>query len=101
MIDPRVFRSRPNPLRRVMSFGIKKFSTRSQRVLIVAAFITASLTIGAISFVRYRSTRTEIQSVNYSDLYAIAEAGSAASVLIDNDAVQIKRTDGTVVQSTV
>jgi cell division protease FtsH len=84
-----------------MSFGIKKFSTRSQRVLIVAAFITASLAIGAISFVRYRSTRTTIQTVNYSELYAIAEAGSAASVLIDSDSVQVKRIDGSVVQSTV
>src|SRR5258706_2557994 len=84
-----------------MSFGIKKFSARSQRALIVAALIIAALAIGAISFVRYRSTRTAIQTVNYSDLYAIAEAGSAASVLIDNDSVQVKRIDGIVFQSTV
>ena len=84
-----------------MGFSIKKFSTRSQRALIVAAFITTGLAIGAISFVRYRSTHTAIQTVNYSDLYAIAEAGSAASVLIDNDSVQVKRIDGVVVQSTV
>ena len=63
-----------------MGFSTRKFSTRSQRTLIVAAFITAGLAIGTISFVRYRSTRTAIQTVNYSDLYAIAEAGSAASV---------------------
>ena len=84
-----------------MSFSIKKFSTRSQRAFIFAAFITAGVAIGAISFVRYRSTRTAIQTVNYSDLYAIAETGSAASVLIDNDSVQVKRIDGIVVQSTV
>ena len=84
-----------------MSFSIKKFSTRSQRAFIFAAFITAGVAIGAISFVRYRSTHTAIQTVNYSDLYAIAEAGSAVSVLIDNDSVQVKRIDGIVVQSTV
>ena len=84
-----------------MAFSIRKFSTRSQRTLIVGAFITAALAIGAISFVRYRTTRTAIQTVNYSDLYALAEAGSAASVLIDNDSMQVKRIDGAVVQSTV
>lgn len=84
-----------------MGFSTRKFSTRSQRALIVAGFITAGLAIGAISLVRYRSTRTPIQKVNYSDLYAIAEAGSAASVLIDNDSVQVKRNDGGVVESTV
>src|SRR5437762_4583755 len=84
-----------------MGFSTKKFSTRSQRALIVTALIATALAIGTISFVRYRSTRTAIQTVNYSDLYAIAETGSAASVLIDNDSVQVKRLDGIVVQSTV
>ena len=84
-----------------MSFGIKKFSTRSQRVLFAAAFITSALAIGAISLVRYRSVRTAIKTINYSELYAIADTGSTASVLIENDSVQVKRIDGGVVQSTV
>ena len=85
-----------------MSFGIEKFSGRSQRgIIIVLSLVTVAFAIGAVSFARHRSTKSAIQRINYSELYSIAEAGSALSVLVENDSVQVKRSDGTMVESTV
>jgi cell division protease FtsH len=42
-----------------------------------------------------------VERINYSQLYALAEAGSATAVVIDNDALIVTRLDGTVVESTV
>jgi len=39
--------------------------------------------------------------MNYSELYAIAEAGSVASVIIDGDSVIVTKTDATRIESTV
>jgi cell division protease FtsH len=41
------------------------------------------------------------QTINYSEIYAIAEAGSAASVTVDGDSLIVRTLDGNRVQSTV
>jgi cell division protease FtsH len=85
-----------------MAFRIKKFSGRSQRMTLILVTVTATLLIaGSISVISYRHKASPVQSINYSALYAIAESGSAASVLIENDSLMVKRGDGTVLQSTV
>src|SRR2546423_1722645 len=81
---------------------IKKFADRSQRARVLAlVFVATIFIVGSISFARYRSVKTSVQTINYSQLYAIAEAGSAASLLIENDSLIVTRADGTLVQSTV
>ena len=85
-----------------MSFGIEKFSGRSQRATrLVIVAVATMLIAGAVSFIRYRSTMSPVERINYSQLYALAEAGSATAVVIDNDALIVTRLDGTVVESTV
>ena len=85
-----------------MSFGIEKFSGRSQRATrLVIVLVATVLIAGAVSFLRYRSTMSPVERINYSQLYALAEAGSATAVVIDNDALIVTRLDGTVVKSTV
>jgi hypothetical protein len=39
--------------------------------------------------------------MNYSQLYAIAETGSVASVVVDGDSVIVTKTDATRIESTV
>src|SRR3954463_3914987 len=81
---------------------IKKFAGRSQRAITFAGICLAVIfVIGSISIVRYRSVKSSIATINYSELYAIAESGTAASVLIENDSFVVTRTGGAVVQSTV
>jgi cell division protease FtsH len=81
---------------------IKKFAGRSRRVFVPVALVLAIAFIaGSISVMRYRSAKSTVQAINYSELYAIAEVGAAASVKIDNDSFVVTRIDGSVVQTTV
>ncbi len=85
-----------------MAFRIKKFAGRSQRTALApVVFIVALLITGSIVFVSYRTTKSPIRTITYSEAYAIAESGAAASVVVENDSVIIKRADGTLLQSTV
>jgi len=84
-----------------MAFSIKKFAGRSQRTTLVLISIAVILIAGSVSFIRYRNTKPPVQTINYSEAYAVAESGAAASVVIENDLLIMKRSDGTVVQTTV
>src|SRR6266404_5381578 len=85
-----------------MPFRIKKFAGRSQRTTLILIPLIATVLIAAsISVLRYRTTKSRVQTINYSEAYAIAESGSAASVLVDNDSLIVKRGDGTLFQTTV
>lgn len=85
-----------------MSFRIEKFAGRSQKTTVVAfILIAAALAAGSISLARYRHAKSNAQTVNYSELYAIADAGSAASVTVDGDALIVRTLDGKRVESTV
>jgi len=85
-----------------MAFRTKKFSGRSQRTtLLIIAFVATVFITASISLIRYRHKASPIQTINYSELYAVAESGAAASLLIENDTLIVKRVDGTVFQSTV
>ena len=85
-----------------MAFRIKKFSGRSQRTtLIFLTLIATGFVAASISVIRYRQTTSPIQTINYSEAYAIAETGAAASVLVENDSLIVKRSDGTVFRTTV
>jgi cell division protease FtsH len=85
-----------------MAFSIKKFAGRSQRTtLILLSLIATVLIVGSVSVLRYRRTASTVQTINYSEAYAIAETGSAASVVVESDSVIVKRADGTMLQATV
>jgi cell division protease FtsH len=81
---------------------IKKIAGRSQRAIVLAAlFLAVVFVVSSISLLRYRSAKSAVGTINYSELYAIAETGTAVSVIIENDSLTVTRADGLVVQSTV
>src|ERR1041385_2179254 len=85
-----------------MSFRIKKFAGRSQRTIwILGSSLAALLLVASISVITYRRTAPAVSTINYSSAYAIAESGAAVSVLVDGDLLIVKRSDGTVVQTTI
>jgi len=85
-----------------MAFRIKKFTGRSQRAILIIAGLLATVFIAAsISVVRYNAVRSHVHTINYSELYAIAEKGSASSVVVDNDLLIVRTVGGTTFQSTV
>ncbi|HXT62588.1 MAG TPA: ATP-dependent zinc metalloprotease FtsH [Pyrinomonadaceae bacterium] len=85
-----------------MSFRIQKFAGRSQKATVaVLLFLVTALAAGSISLMRYRSAKSSAQKLNYSELYAIAEAGTATAVTVDGDALIVTRTNGQRVESVV
>ena len=85
-----------------MTSRIMKIVGRSQRAtLLLVILIATVLMVGSISIVVHKSKTSATRKINYSDLYKIAEIGSAASVIIENDSLTVKSTDGSVFQATV
>jgi cell division protease FtsH len=87
-----------------MTFRIQKLARRSQKTKATAVVIVLSVTAlaaASISLMRYRSAKPTAEKMNYSQLYAIAETGSVASVVVDGDSVIVTKTDATRIESTV
>src|SRR5258706_3942010 len=85
-----------------MIFRIKKIIGRSHRTSVaLTIFGAAVLVAGFVSVALYRNRTAPVQRINYSELYAIAETGPVASVLIENDSLTVTKTDGSVLQATV
>jgi cell division protease FtsH len=85
-----------------MSFRIQKLAGRSHKATVVfLILIVAALAATSISLRRYRSAQPAAERMNYSELYAIAETGSVASVVVDGDSVIVTKTDRTRIESTV
>jgi cell division protease FtsH len=85
-----------------MSFRIQKLAGRSQKAtIVVLILVVTALACASISLARYRNAKSAAQTINYSELYAIAEAGTAASVTIDGDSLIVRTVNGTRVESTV
>src|SRR5262245_4297431 len=85
-----------------MSFRIQKLAGRSQKAtVVVLVLIVSALAATSISLRRYRSAKSTAERMNYSELYAIAETGSVASVVVDGDSVIVTKTDATRIESTV
>jgi len=87
---------------KTMSFRIEKFAGRSQKAtVVVLVLLGVALAVGSISLMRYRAAKSPAKIVNYSEMYAMAETGSVASVTVDGDALIVKTIDGNRVESTV
>ena len=62
-----------------MISNIKKFADRSRRAIVLATLVlTVVFVIGSISIVRYRSAKSPVQTINYSELYNLAETGAVS-----------------------
>lgn len=84
-----------------MSFRIEKFAGRSQKTTVVVLVLLVTALAGSISLMRYRTANPSAQKLNYSELYAIAEAGTAASVAVDGESLIVTRATGERVESIV
>ena len=85
-----------------MIFRIKKIIGRSQRASLAFVILGAMvLAAGSLLLALYGIRASPVKRINYSELYAIAQTGPAASVLIENDSLTVTKTDGAVLQATV
>src|SRR5262249_46814362 len=53
------------------------------------------------SIVTYQRRQPQVQRINYSQLYSIAEAGGATALQIEGETVTVTRADGSLVEATV
>ena len=83
-----------------MPSPIRKIVASSPRItLVLAASAVVLLSISAI--VIYQSRVPQVTTINYSQLYQIAEAGSAASLSIESDTLTVQTRQSAALQATV
>ena len=84
-----------------MPSPIRKIVAGSQRVTLILVATTAALLIAATAIIIYQSRAPRITKINYSELYQIAETGSAVSLTIESDTLTVQSTQGASLQATV
>lgn len=78
-----------------------RVSVRTRRLALVClAVVTFSLVIAA-SIVTYQRQQPQVQRINYSQLYSLAEAGGATVLRIEGETMTVTRPDGSLVEATV
>lgn len=84
-----------------MPFRIQNPVFRSQKVMITIGLTIAALLIAATALVLHESRTAPIRRINYSELYQIAESGSATSFVIESDLLTVQTREGSLLQATV
>jgi len=78
-----------------------RVSIRTRRVALAClAVFTFSLVIAA-SIATYQRRLPQVQRINYSQIYSLAEAGGAAGLQIEGETMTVTRADGSLVEATV
>jgi cell division protease FtsH len=84
-----------------MPSPIRKIVTSSQKVTLIVIVTIAAALIAATAVVIYQSRVARTTKINYSELYQIAETGSAVSVVIESDTLTVQSKQGAALEATV
>src|SRR5437879_3216764 len=84
-----------------MPSPIRKIVAGSQRVTLILVAAAAAVLFAATAIIIYQSRAPRITKINYSELYQIAETGSAVSLTIESDTLTVQSTQGPSLQATV
>ncbi|MEP6707720.1 MAG: ATP-dependent zinc metalloprotease FtsH [Pyrinomonadaceae bacterium] len=84
-----------------MPSPIRKIVAGSQRVTLILVVTAAAVLVAATAITIYQSRALRITKINYSELYQIAETGSAVSLTIESDTLTVQSTQGPALQATV
>jgi len=84
-----------------MPSPLPKLNLRTQKLTVaLSLLLLATLATATYLLIRQRSQVT-VQKINYSQLYEIAEAGSAASLSIQGDVANVKHHDGSMMEAVI
>ena len=76
-----------------------RVSVRTRRVaVVILAVVSFSLVIAA-SIVTYQRRQPPVQTINYSQLYALAEAGGASRSQVEGETLTLTKADGSLDRS--
>ncbi len=84
-----------------MRLPLQKLSRSSNKLPVVLVTLTGLALLVAIPLLVQSSQTTPVKKVNYSELYALAEADGASSLVVEGDVLTVQHKDGTVLQGTV
>jgi cell division protease FtsH len=83
----------PSPIRKIVS--------TSPKTTLVSAVVAAVGLLIVSSIIFYQSRVPQFTTINYSQLYQIAEVGSAASLTVESDTLTVQTKQGSALQATV
>ena len=89
----------PSPTRKIAASSLR--ASRSQKAALILVASAAVVLVAATAIVTYQTRAPRITKINYSELYQIAESGTAASVIIENDTLTVQNKQGASLQATV
>jgi cell division protease FtsH len=84
-----------------MASPIRKIVASSQKVTLALVFTLVALLIAATDIVIDQSRIPGATRINYSELYKIAETGTAVSLVVEGDIVRVVNSQGVVLEATV
>ena len=84
-----------------MPSPIGKLVSRSQKATLILVAATAVVLLVTTAVLVYQSRAPRVTTINYSELYQIAETGAAASLLIESDTLTVLNKQGASLQATV
>jgi cell division protease FtsH len=84
-----------------MPSPIRKIVAGSQKVTLIFVVAVAAVLLAATAVIIYESRAPRFSKINYSELYQIAETGSAGSVIIESDTLTVQSKQGAWLQATV
>ena len=84
-----------------MPSPVRKTVVGSQKILLVLTVVIALILVAVAAVRIAQSTTPQVTRINYSELYQIAETGTAASLVIEGDAVTVQSKQGTALQASV
>jgi cell division protease FtsH len=83
----------PSPIRKTV------FSSQKVPVVLAAAFAFALLATTVVLIIQSRAPH--VTTINYSQLYQVAETGAAMSLIIEGDQLTVQSNQGTALQASV
>jgi len=78
-----------------------KVSLRVRRLTLATLGIITLSFLATASVIYYLRIHPAVQTINYSQLYTLGEAGGATSLLVEGETLTVTRADGSIVEATV
>ena len=78
-----------------------RVSVRTRKVAVAVLTVIALSLVVAATVITYHRLQPPIQTINYSQLYSLAEAGGAVALMVEGETITLTKADGGLVEATV
>ena len=78
-----------------------RVSVRTRKVAVVILAVVSVSIVVAASIVAYQRRQPPVENINYSQLYALAEAGGAVALKVEGETLTLTKADGSLIEATV